>query len=169
VFRRNADADFRELERRAAASGHPDDVKAAVRARVRAGQVTAEWIVAAGPLTVRLLPKDLVQALSRTLQASAVVREPVPDAGGRQFLNGWFPEHRSMDVCPRGDEIDEELPFVRTVAGEEREEVSAYYTDHGRLEVHDDWETTSTGMGAGLVTCTACGAVWPSSPRGLLG
>jgi hypothetical protein len=166
-FRRNADVDLRELDRRAAASGHPHDVEAAVRARIHAGLVTAEWIVAAGPIVVKLLPTELVESLSKTLQASVVVRPAEVSASGHGNY-GWFPNHRGWDVCPRGHEIGPEQPFTYTLAGEEVEEVSAYSAGARGLELHDDWETQGSGLGAYLITCTACIAVWPSSAGGLL-
>jgi hypothetical protein len=67
-WRRNADVDFRELERRAAA-GDPEAMAAVVRERLRTGQATLEWLVAAGPDAIAALPQGLAQDLERVVTA----------------------------------------------------------------------------------------------------
>jgi hypothetical protein len=157
-YRRNADVDLRELERRAA-GGDDEALGAVVRERLRTGQATLEWLAAAGPLAARHLPEELRRSISETVLASVVV-EP-PRTLGDWPIRGWFPRHKRHDVCPRGHEIGPAMPFSLEIVGGEREFVTSFDTDGRRLSLHDDWDSETTGMGAQVVHCGGCQASWP--------
>jgi hypothetical protein len=156
-FRRNADVDMRELERRAAA-GDPAAQEQVVHHRIRTGALTAQWLADAGPWAARFLPDELTERLVEALIISRTVAlDPTPD--GRQ---GWFPGHRRQDVCPRGHEIGPNNPFVFHRIGGDAEWVYAYEAEPDQLFIHDDWDSEGAFGGVSMTSCYACDAHWPS-------
>jgi hypothetical protein len=67
-FRRNADVDLRELERRAA-TGDMNALRQVVLIRLRTGMATLEWLAQGGPRLASVLPPELRRALVRALTA----------------------------------------------------------------------------------------------------
>lgn len=105
--RRNAgDASVQELERRWR-TGDQQAGAALAWELHRRGQLTLEWIVALGPLVHGVLETLDFDALEAAAFALTRTRGGISGAKarilvGQEFDENWFPQHRSVDACPRG-------------------------------------------------------------------
>lgn len=152
LWRHNADLNLRELERRASA-GDPQAFEDLVRHRLRTGTLTVDWLAAAGPAAVRLLPYELRQNLWEVMKVAAYTSPPNAD----RSRGGWFPGHNRMDVCPRGHSIQDmgfEFTEITSVSRPATQAEPELLRLSGREPDTGDDEYP-------ILTCSQCWASWP--------
>jgi hypothetical protein len=157
-YRRNADVDLRELERRAAA-GDLDARRRLIHHMIRIGTLTVQWLAHAGPNAVWELPEELRTQLKQTVGLAFLIdRYHVHEDGSES--GGWFPDHKRWDECPRGHRLHDKgiswtysdmVPTYRDVDDSHEDGLFVAGLSRG-----GDYEI------ADLVTCNRCEASWPA-------